>query len=336
MSKIVFVTPSYPPQLGGVETHVSQVTAQLINKGHQVTVITGSKTDKKLCPEKVMGINTKGQAKYEIWQQIWSLRNVFFRADIVHVHDVGWWLAPVMPFVLHKFNITFHGWEGDYPVRWQAKLHRLILALFARKTVHIGHFIQLFYWDVPDLVMYGGFDEKLLDTDVHAIKQPINIVFFGRLVAENGIDLYLQLLSELKQKKLKFNMNWVGDGPYKEKCSQFGEVTGMIAQTTQYLAEADLVMANSYLSMLQAQAMGKIVVSLYDNPLKEAYLDTYPGKEALINSESPNMAADQLEEVLTSSDRSKKLQKKAQRLVGGLTWKNVTDQYLELWGVKNR
>ena len=38
--QILQVTPRYPPQSGGVETHVQEISERLVDRGHEVTVIT--------------------------------------------------------------------------------------------------------------------------------------------------------------------------------------------------------------------------------------------------------------------------------------------------------
>lgn len=353
-SRVLFVTPSFSPQIGGVENHVGAIAEELLKQKFQVTVITGGKqppgqkvfrqqwsfdssirhdlTNPRL---RVLYIgDTLSVSKLTIWSQIWKQRQAFVKADIVHAHDVGWWLLPVLPLIIHKFNITFHGWEGVYPVRWQAKLHRLMMAILARKTVHIGHFIQQFYWDQPDLVMYGGLDEKLLGNKPTSTKKPLKIVFFGRLEAANEIALYIELIKKLQKAKVDHSMLWIGDGTYAELCRKWGKVTGMVAEVRKYLRSADVVCANSYLSILQAQAMSKIVVALYSHPLKEAYLQNYPGREALICTNSPREASTQLQRLLHNQKEFRSLQCSAQQLVAPYTWKAVTDQYLLLWGMQ--
>ncbi len=353
-TKIIFVTPSFFPHIGGVESHVGSIADELLKQGFEVTVITGSeqptsspKSDKQslISREDDWGLsnsrlrviylgNTQFFSKLTIWSKIWQLRGEMTRADIVQAHDVGWWLLPVLPLILHKFNITFHGWEGVYPVRWQAKLHRLMLAILARKSVHIGHFIQQFYWDKPDLVMYGGLDEQLLEIKPTQVKKPLNIVFFGRLVAENEIELYMKLIGKLRKMDVAHTMLWIGDGAFAQSCQQLGKVTGMVADPSKYLRSADVVCTNSYLALLQAQAMGKIVVALFSHPLKAAYLHDYPGKEAMICTNSTEEAAKQLQTLLKNRQEVRSLQRTAQQLVAPYTWKAVANQYLLLWGMQ--
>lgn len=43
--KIVQVTPRYPPRTGGVETHVQEISERLVDRGHDVTVITADAGD---------------------------------------------------------------------------------------------------------------------------------------------------------------------------------------------------------------------------------------------------------------------------------------------------
>lgn len=38
--RVLQVTPRYPPQSGGVETHVAELSERLVDRGHDLTVVT--------------------------------------------------------------------------------------------------------------------------------------------------------------------------------------------------------------------------------------------------------------------------------------------------------
>lgn len=339
MKKVIFVTPHFLPHLGGVETHVSQVAKVLAARDWDITVITSQETVVQPLNDKleychVVRIPLEAQSsKKTIWQ--WN-QKYFQKVDedtIIHIHDVAWWLLPVLLFSNKKyFYLTFHGWEGVYPVRWQAKLHRLVVSKLVRKTIHVGGFIQDFYWDKPNKIIYGGVDLPVKATIVFPQSSSINIVFLGRLEKENSIDSFFQLLTKLTELKLKLHITWVGDGEFRSTCEKWGEVTGMVTNVRRFISSADIVFASSYLSILEAQAQGKIVCALYDNPLKQRYLETFPGKDGLLIAEKPDQLAIKIRKLLDNKSSFLQLSKRSAVFAQSQSWNMIADAYEDLWG----
>src|SRR3989338_6263769 len=97
--KILFITSSFRPQRGGVETHTWEVVQRLIEKGHDVIIITEKLP---LHPSPQSRSEVKGFQKtyrlhfgdlgffkkFRIWFEIFKHRQLIERADIVHCHDV--------------------------------------------------------------------------------------------------------------------------------------------------------------------------------------------------------------------------------------------------------
>jgi glycosyltransferase involved in cell wall biosynthesis len=148
---------------------------------------------------------------------------------------VFWWLAPVYPQVKGKVFTTFHGWEGQYPVRWQAKLQRLLYNKLSRGVIHVGEWIQEFYWDRPHAVTYGGISIPVSEGGVKSQalgpSPRLRAVFIGRLVSENDVELYIELVKQLKQRGVDIQMQWVGDGPLSSRAAEEGEVVGWQSRT---------------------------------------------------------------------------------------------------------
>lgn len=311
---IIHVTPAAAPSKGGVETHVTRVVELQQKSGYQVSILTKAQPHTKL----------------STWLFIFKHLNKLVAADVVQVHDVFWWLLPVYPVLWlrrKKIITTFHGWEGTYPIRWQAKLQRWVYNQLSTKSVHVGAWIQEFYWDKPDLVIYGGVDqsEALISSS-----QSLKLVFIGRLEPENDIEKYLEFVNLLKQ-RINVDLIWVGDGSYHDDCAKVGVVTGMVDDTKKYLDEASVVLAASYLSILQAQAAGKIVVSLYSHKLKQRYLESYPGSAFLLMSNQPRILAESIAILLRSSKDRHQLEQAAKQFAIVQTWQKIVKQYEELW-----
>ncbi len=336
--KIIQITPFYLPSIGGVETHVSELNQKLLEAGHEIHVLTNQKETPVLLEEEIDGVFVQRlpkvafNHKWQTWKWMWSQRDLLFAADVIQVHDIFWWVYPLLPMIEDKVFTTFHGWEGKYPVPFKNKVHRWLASAFSRKTIHVGDWIKEFYWDKPTAVTYGGIHTK------PKILKPLSakmkeIVFFGRLSTDNDVKKYIELVKLLKTQLNKFEMIWVGDGPLAAECRKVGKVTGLVDNPIKYLEKADLVFSSSYLSMLQAQALGKIVCAFYSHRLKERYIETYPGVASMLVSSTPE---DMTAQLMSLSQNQKKLQLmswNAHSLARKQTWDKVVELYLKLWKV---
>ncbi len=349
--RVVQVTPSFYPSKGGVETHVWQVSKELIWLGHQVSVLTLDSAslslklfqlelfkNQELKPTQITPVLPKLPAqtqlrsltyKLSLWRQMIKLASDLRSYDVIQVHDVAWWLLPIWPFFKKKIFITFHGWEGIYPVPKKNIYQRRFFSRLAKGVVHVGAFIQKFYGDKPDLVIYGGADRVDLKFRIQNLKFKINnVVFVGRLEKENEIKKYLEFVKLLKNKHPDLNVTWVGDGQYRRRCQSLGQVTGMVSESTlaDYLKPADLVLASSYLSILKALAYGKLVVAFYSHRLKESYLKDSPMARYMLVSDSPKQGISWLvkKSALPDLDQACEWAKKQ-------TWGKVAKAYVKLW-----
>ena len=349
--RVVQVAPSFYPSKGGVETHVWQVSKELIQLGHQVSVLTldSASLNLKLLQLKLLKnqelklaqitpvlpklpVQTQLRSlayKLFLWRQVIKLVSTLRSYDVIQVHDVAWWLLPIWPFFKKKIFITFHGWEGVYPVPKKNIYQRRFFSRLARGVIHVGTFIQKFYGDRPDLVIYGGTSVDNLKFRIKNLRFKIeNVVFVGRLEKENELKKHLEFVKLLKNKYPNLNVIWVGDGRYRQRCQSLGQVTGMVGESTlaDYLKPADLVLASSYLSILKALVYGKLVVAFYGHRLKESYLKDSPMAKYMLVSDSPKQVISWLakESALPDLDQTREWAKKQ-------TWGKVAKEYLRLW-----
>ena len=330
----------YSPHVGGVETHVAAISQELHQRGWRVLVFTEQHDAHLPLCEKKGGIEIYRKSaleseKMKTWQWLWSQRQLLDQADVIHAHDVFWWLLPYYAarfFTAHKkIFITFHGWEGQYPVPFKNKLQRWVWSRISTGTMHVGEWIREFYWDKPDVVTYGGTELEKKDIPARRSKPLYSFVFCGRLSSENEITKYITLLNELKSNQVAFEMTWVGDGPLRGKCEEVGTVTGFVASPIQYLRNADIVFAASYLSILQAQSIGKVVGAFYSHPLKQRYLETFPGAKVMIITDQISEMEEKLLKLLFEDRQYEKLSQQAQKFAQQQTWDKVTNAYETLW-----
>ncbi|NCN03577.1 MAG: glycosyltransferase family 4 protein [Candidatus Pacebacteria bacterium] len=358
MKKILHLAKYYSPHIGGVEKHLREINKILINQGYQVTVICSQSNEEESLEEvidkvKVIRIpvnsflpklfvkNPLGKflLKIKVWTWMAQHSKLFLNSDIIQIHDVMWWIWPLYMAVYYKTYLTFHGWEGIYPVRSIDKYHRYFNSLGAKKTIHVGDFISEFYLDKPTHVIYGGVtmpkNNPNLKIKTEASKKILSshshIVFLGRLEFENEIEKYLELFKLIKREFPEIKITFVGDGSFREDCQKVGQVTGYINNPEKYLRRADLVCASSYLSILEAQSYGKVVCSFYSNPLKKSYLTTFPGAKLMMIGSNPNEVFRKILQLNRLDNQ--KLAQKIRKFAGEMGWDKVVEVYQEMWSL---
>lgn len=338
MRKILHLTPSYWPHSGGVEVHIQSLNQELNRADFEIKVLTTQPHKDVPLREThnhvdIYRLPVKDRdKKLATWLWLWRQRHHWLSADIIHIHDVVWWLYPFIFLVRKKTYATFHGWEGVFPIPLRHRLIRRLNSWLVTKRIHVGAWIEEFYGDHPDDVMYGGVTP--VSGTVGIVPRDIShlhCVFVGRLEEVNGISLYLELCHQLQKCSSQVRITWVGDGSYRLACQAVGKVTGMVSNPDRFIREADIVLASSYLSILEAQVRGKVVIGLYSNRLKKAYLDTYPGKQTMIISPSSAVAFDQLQALAAQPKQWKKWQQQSYDWAVTQTWKKIANKYQKVW-----
>ena len=161
--KVLFLTRLYYPHIGGVERHVRGICREL-SKRHHIKIITQKYDNSLKDYEKIDGVEVhrmRAEGKWEIWSWMKSHQDLLDWADVIHAHDVYFWIMPYK--LMHpakKTCVTFHGWEGEYPVPWRNKIVRKISERLADGNICVGDFIAKWYGTKPDYVTYGAVDQR--------------------------------------------------------------------------------------------------------------------------------------------------------------------------------
>jgi glycosyltransferase involved in cell wall biosynthesis len=348
MKHVLFLTRLFHPHIGGVETHVYQLAQQLQKDGYQITVITEQfETDLAEYErvEKIEVVRIPKEfitSKIKLWRWIKNNTHYFQDAEIVHVHDVFWWIVPVLPIVRNKFFITFHGWEGTFPIKKTAIIQRNIAAKLSRGVIQVGDYVEKWYSTKPDIVTYGATSTRSNKIrPVEVIKKALghkNIfktaVFVGRLSEDNDVRKVIELFGLWKSQDSKIKFLFLGDGPLRDECNRIGKVKGFVKNVDEYLVDAQVVFAASYLSIMQAQVLGKLVCAFYSNPLKKDYLKLYPQSKAMIISDSVEEAWVELQAFLKHPRSLNDELKTASGWARQQTWDKVVVEYERIWRSK--
>ncbi len=366
--KILFLTRRFYPEIGGVEKHVYELSQNLVKRGHEVKVVAEfwpkNKHNKKTYYQSstnsdktgvvavwpVKSIQSVNQSKnivsvvrisagredrfkkFRIW--VGMVRNIrlIMEADVVHCHDVFFWYMPfrfVFPF--KKVFVTFHGHETVYPPRLKAKIVRRLSEWLSMGNICVGDYIKKWYGTKPTFIVYGAHGNLQKTTKRVRIGGVIKFIFIGRLDPDNSIKKYLRVFDILKDKKVKFSFTAVGDGKLRKLTSKYGKVTGFVANPIQYIDKADFVFASSYLSIIEALARKRIVISMYDNDLKEDYIKMSPCSQFVFNSSSENDVASYIDEFIINPKMYDKTSNKSHLWAKEQNWVKIVNTYLKLW-----
>ena len=366
--KILFLTPSFYPKIGGVETHVYEISRALQRKGHKIVVITegtseeeyeglanyqsGSKSDIEAGSEektvKSIYLNNGnkiatsvfyfcfGRAgrgkKFRIWWELFRNRKLIEQADIIHCHDVFVWYLPFCLLYPKKpVYTTFHGYE-QYPLHKKNILIHKLSEWLSWGNICIGDFIKKWYSTNPTFISYGG-------VNITGRKSRVTIknsaVFIGRLDEHTGILTYLEAVRIIKKKIPDFSFTVIGDGKFRNKIRKDTKLLGFRYDTEDFLFKNHFSFVSRYLSILEAMAAKRLVIATYDHSLKEDYLRTSPFSKYIAIENSPKRIAERVLYYLREPNEEKKLVNQAFEWVKSQTWNNVAETYLKLWKIEH-
>lgn len=332
---IVFLSRLYHPHIGGVEKHLEIISKILIKKGYRIVIVT-EKHDKSLKSNEVIdGItvyrifigSSPFLKKFYIW--IWMILNIkiLLDSDIIHVHDVFFWIIPIRPFIpKKKVYTTFHGYE-NFPIKRRWIMLRKIAEKLSNGTICIGDFMKKWYNANPTYVSYGGV--RLVRKKRSSMSR--SAVFFGRLDDQTGILEYCRAYEILRKKYPDFQFTVVGEGKYDKNIPKSVKIVPFTKDVNRFIENNRFIFVSRYLSILEALVQKKDVIAVYKDPIMKDYLLMSPFKEYVeIFSKADDIAryvTDSLERKTTKN------KEKSYKWAIGQSWENVVLIYLRLWGV---
>jgi glycosyltransferase involved in cell wall biosynthesis len=331
MKNIVFLSRFYKPHIGGVEKHARELAKRLVKKGHKVTVVTTLYDNKLSRKEIVDGVqvirfkqpNIRFIGLLKTWVWMFNNRKILLNSDILHIHDVFIWYLPLkLLFPSKKIFITFHGWEGVFPIPLINKLQKKLAYRLTEKNICIGRYVETHYGIKADVISYGA----TVTPKSEKKKDGNKITYIGRLAQDTGLPVFLEALEGITGLTVEF----CGDGPLADKCKKYGTVHGFV-DPEPYLEKSKYVFAGGYLSILESFANKCIVFCAYDNELKkDYYLDT-PFSSWIKTCSSSGELGNAIKSSVSRSNKRKKL-KFSYNWVSKQTWPKLLRKYELLWG----
>jgi glycosyltransferase involved in cell wall biosynthesis len=240
MKIIVLGTRGIPDILGGVETHCQELYPRIVDKGHQVTLITRTPyvIDKGITQYKGVKLKHIYAPKIKSLEAvIHTFLGVLYagikRPDILHIHAIGpMIMTPFAKLLGLKVIVTNHG--PDYDRKKWGKLAKKVLKTgerlgtkFADEVIVISEVIRTIiknkYNREDTHLIYNGVNLPTIATeDNYITKLGLNknkyIIGVGRFVEEKG---FLDLIEAYSQIDTNVKLVLVGDADHETNHSKY-------------------------------------------------------------------------------------------------------------------
>jgi glycosyltransferase involved in cell wall biosynthesis len=311
------------------------VAQELLKMGHEITVVTEQYSPDLALEETIDGIRIKRlpypaiTSKLGVWKYILKNKKFLQGLEIVQVHDVYWWLYPLVEAWQKRYFITFHGYESD-PIKTKAIIQRRLINKITAGAMGVGSYIESAYGTPLTQITYGA-----AKNSTSPLPLENRTVFVGRLEFDTGIIDYLQLMKYLPR---DFTLDVFGSGKLQKQVihlikdySDRVKYHGICVEPERVIKAARHVFASQYLTILEAMQQGRIVWSLAATKLKTDYLNCHPQRKNLLFGKTPQEIMVDYE---TKANRVGQMTKYAQEWAVAQTPNKLAKQYLKLWGVE--
>jgi len=249
--RTLLATPSYYPNIGGVEYVVKSIAERLAALGHETTVVTGDPRAEKPREEEINGVQVirwptwAPSGAYHIPWKRDQLRNLLRRllndADVVHVHSahavLTVWAAAaarrINPDVRIVFTPHYHG-TGHSALRrllwipWRRYVARAVEAADAIHAVspREAGLIESHYPQSrgKTLVVPNGVEEDVFGYKWRGADSDY-MIYAGRVEKYKRLEAAVELA-----RKLGLRLLVVGRGPHREKLRRYARRRGVAVE----------------------------------------------------------------------------------------------------------
>ncbi|MFQ5838818.1 MAG: glycosyltransferase family 4 protein [Thermoplasmata archaeon] len=367
--RVVQICPYFHPHVGGVESHVKDISLELSRRGHEVTVVT-SRHGSLPSRDEVVGVTVRRSKvlltlfRAPITPSL-DEELVGIPGDLYHSHSP----PPVTSYFAAKASgrtgvplvVTYHCdleipgpfgplITGLYRRTFEAYTMRQASGVIATTRTYAATSRSVWRLDpavIPNAVDVHRFNPKVLGEDVrerHGLEtgEPL-VLFVGRLVRHKGIEYLLQALRQVEARLLI-----VGSGDYVPELERLVSYLGLEGRVVfagrisseelpAYYAACDLFVLPSVsrleafgIAALEAMASAKPVVVSDVPGVREVIADGVEGLLAEpMNSE--DLAA-KIRVLLSDASRMKKMGRRGRRKVeDAFTVEKVVDRLEEFY-----
>lgn len=258
--KILLTTPIFPPEIGGPATYTCEISRRLLERGHDIRVVTFADTKPKVQGVKVIPVRLNYRVLGTLRRQLRLFFTILRAArgmDLIYAQGavvVGFCSLIVGKLTGKPIVVKFVGdvaWEQavnngetkryleDFLSQPEGGLHiKLIMRIqkfvfhHAHKVITPSHYLKKLlvkFYQVPDVkieVIYNAVALTEVKVTGEKYGQPMAITI-GRLVLWKGIDELISVVPAVSQKYPDFKLVVVGDGPEYENLKKLCHDMGM-------------------------------------------------------------------------------------------------------------
>jgi glycosyltransferase involved in cell wall biosynthesis len=237
--KILQVTPRYPPQSGGVERHVKKISERLVERGHEVTVLSSDARNEGERRERRNGVvvrRYRGVAPNGVMQFCPQIVSAVRRSDSDVVHAHNYHSFPLFFSAVgvgdQRFVVTTH-YHGESPSsirdrllslyrpfgRWALETADEIIAVSEWERNRLKYDFNINSIVVPNGIKHERF-EKIEEFEAN---RPY-LLTVGRLEEYKCVQHVIRSLPKLPD----YDLYVVGKGPYYRSLKQIASQVNVL------------------------------------------------------------------------------------------------------------
>ncbi|WP_256545628.1 glycosyltransferase family 4 protein [Halobellus inordinatus] len=274
--KILQVTPRYPPQSGGVEMHVKEISERLVARGHEVTVVTADANAEGERRERRNGVLVRRYQSVAPGDSIHLCPQITTAVrrsdpDVVHAHNYHSFplFFTALGIGSQRFVVTthYHGASASSVRDRLLSLYRPFGRWAVRRADEV---IAVSEWEEEQLA--SDFDAEAteipngVEVERFADAEPVKrdrpyLLTVGRLEEYKGVHHVIRALPELPE----YDLLVAGSGPYRgelERIARKEDVENRV-EFLGYVDEGELpglyAGAEVYVTMSEFEAYGMTV-----------------------------------------------------------------------------
>lgn len=237
--KIIQVCPRYYPNIGGVETHVKEISEMLVDKGFEVEVVCTDPSYKFPKNEKINGVKVKRFWAIAPKESYFFSPAIYFylrsqKYDVLHAHSYHSFPAFFAALACNKrFIFTPHSF-GFKKSTIKYIFHRLYRPLgsyifkTADKVISIAQMekemlIKTFKIPIAKIIYLPLPIKFEPENKLKYEKIFTKIAFFGRLSQEKNIDVLIRAFEMVRNQHPECRLYIAGDGPLRKELENIGK-----------------------------------------------------------------------------------------------------------------
>lgn len=222
--KILFLSHSFYPEIGGIETISDILATTFIEAGHEVHLLTWSREQPG---GKTFPFNIIRQPGFR------TLFREHAWADVVFENNPCLRMAWVGVFFKRKSIIGLQTWisRGNGKIGWRDSI-KFIFLRRALSIISCSNAIRDKY--APGSIVIGNPYKEDVFKMLAQISKSLDFVFLGRLVSDKGADIVIKAISQLKTEREinsvipnTLSLTIVGDGPDRKRLEEMSIELGL-------------------------------------------------------------------------------------------------------------